>query len=124
MTVVLVALGGAAGSVLRYLASVAGTRLFGASFPAGTLFVNLVGCFLIGLCAELVLRRLGGSAEMRLLLMTGVLGGFTTFSAFSLDAILLWERGAVAASIAYVLVSVVLGIAAAVAGLMLGRSFS
>jgi CrcB protein len=65
----------------------------GPGFPWGTLTVNVVGCFVIGVFAEMIARRFGASADLRLLLITGFLGGFTTFSAFSLDAISLFERG-------------------------------
>ncbi|MFJ5486868.1 CrcB family protein [Hansschlegelia beijingensis] len=84
--VLLVALGGALGSVARYLVNIASSRVFGMGFPWGTLTVNVVGGFAMGLLAALLALK-GGSQEMRVFLMTGVLGGFTTFSAFSLDAV-------------------------------------
>jgi CrcB protein len=92
---VLVALGGALGSGLRHLVNLAALRLIGPGFPWGTLTVNIAGGFLMGLFVELLARRFGGSAELRLFVATGVLGGFTTFSAFSLDVAVLYERGAV-----------------------------
>lgn len=117
----LVALGGAVGSALRHLVNLASLRLFGPAFPWGTLTVNIAGSFAMGVLVEIVARRLGASNEMRLFLATGLLGGFTTFSAFSLDAVALWERGAVAAAAAYVGASVLLSLAALVAGLWLAR---
>lgn len=101
INIILVAAGGAIGSVFRYLVGVWSVRLAGVNFPWGTLTVNVVGSFLIGLLVELVARRLNASMEMRLFLVTGVLGGFTTFSSFSLDAVSLFERGALGLSAVY-----------------------
>jgi CrcB protein len=120
----LVALGGAAGSAVRHLVNLAAMRLAGPAFPWGTLAVNVAGSFAMGLLVELIARRFGASAEMRLFLATGVLGGFTTFSAFSLDAVTLWERGATMAAAGYVFASVAVSIAALIAGLWLARSFA
>ncbi|CAH0341040.1 fluoride efflux transporter CrcB [Rhizobium sp. CECT 9324] len=120
---VLVALGGAIGSVLRYLTGMAALRLMGPNFPWGTLTVNIVGSFAIGLLSHVVMVRFGASDALRLLLITGVLGGFTTFSAFTLDAIVLAERGALVMPLVYVAASVILSIGAAVLGLGLARSF-
>ena len=119
--VLLVALGGALGSVARYGVNVATTRAFGPFFPWGTLTVNVVGGFVMGAIAAWFAFR-GGPNEARIFLMTGILGGFTTFSAFSLDAVALWERGDAALAGAYVAASVVLSIAALAAGLALGRA--
>lgn len=118
----LVALGGASGSVLRYLVGHWSLRQFGPAFPWGTMFVNIVGSLLIGLLAEFIARRLNASAEVRLLLVTGFLGGFTTFSAFSLDALTLFERGATTIAVVYVVTSVAVSLAAVMGGLALGRS--
>jgi CrcB protein len=120
--IVLVALGGAVGSVLRYLVGLWSVRLAGPGFPWGTLTVNLVGSFAIGLLSEVIIRRFNGSPEIRLLLITGVLGGFTTFSAFSLDAVALFERGEVLSSVVYVAASVGFSIMAVFAGVALGRA--
>ena len=122
INIVLVAAGGAIGSVFRYLVGVWSVRLAGVNFPWGTLTVNVVGSFLIGLLVELVARRLNASMEMRLFLVTGVLGGFTTFSSFSLDAVSLFERGALGLSAVYVIASLSVSIAAVFAGLALGRN--
>jgi CrcB protein len=120
----LVALGGAIGAGVRHLVNVVALRLFGPGFPMGTLFVNVAGSLLMGLLAGyLALRYTGGGGQgLRLFLATGILGGFTTFSAFSLDAVALWERGAVGPAVLYVAASVVLSIAALVAGLALMRA--
>ena len=120
--IILVALGGALGSVARYIVNVWSARLAGASFPWGTLTVNLVGSFLIGLFAEMIARKFDASAEMRIFLITGILGGFTTFSAFSLDAVSLLTRGDGVFGAVYIAASVGLSIAAVFAGLALGRS--
>ncbi len=122
MHVVLVAAGGAVGSVARYLVGVWSVRVLGLAFPWGTLIVNLVGSFAIGLLAELIARRFNASMELRLLLVTGFLGGFTTFSAFSLDTIALYERGQVTTAAVYVLASVVLSLAVTFAGMAAIRS--
>ncbi|HEY0290936.1 MAG TPA: fluoride efflux transporter CrcB [Hansschlegelia sp.] len=119
--VLLVALGGALGSVARYLVNVCATRMFGLGFPWGTLTVNVVGGFVMGLLAALLALK-GGSQELRVFLLTGVLGGFTTFSAFSLDTVTLWERGEIGLAGAYVAASFSLSICALVAGLALGRA--
>lgn len=117
----LVAVGGAIGSLLRYYVGLGSLRLMGPGFPWGTLVVNVVGCFVIGVFAEMIARRFNASVELRLLLITGFLGGFTTFSAFSLDAITLFERGEVFAGGIYIAASVGLSMAAVMAGLGLMR---
>jgi CrcB protein len=120
----LVAFGGAVGSVLRYYVGLSALRVAGPLFPWGTLTVNVVGCFLIGLLAQIITQRYGGSVELRLLLITGFLGGFTTFSAFSLDTVALIESGNLAGAILYVAASVGASLAAVLAGLLLVRSFA
>lgn len=114
----LVALGGAAGSMLRYLTVLGAARLFGPGLPLGTLAVNVIGSFLIGVLA---IWLMGSRAWAYPLLISGFLGGFTTFSAFSLEAFRLWETGQPALAAAYVAGSVGLGLAALLAGLALGR---
>lgn len=115
-----VALGGALGASGRYLTGVAALRLTGPGFPWGTLAVNVVGAFLMGVLV-VALGQLGANRYAPFL-MTGLLGGFTTFSAFSLDALTLWERGQPGLAGGYVLASVVLSLAAIVAGLAVARS--
>ncbi|MBP1851092.1 fluoride efflux transporter CrcB [Rhizobium halophytocola] len=121
MHLLLVAIGGAAGSVLRYLVGILTLRTFGPNFPWGTITVNIIGSFVIGLFAEMVARRFNASPELRVLLVTGFLGGFTTFSAFSLDFVALFERGQVVAAGGYLIASVLLSLLAVFAGLTLGR---
>ncbi|MBB3134964.1 CrcB protein [Rhizobium pisi] len=120
----LVAVGGAIGSLLRYYVGQWALRLMGPAFPWGTLTVNVVGCFVIGLFTELIARKFNASVELRLLLVTGFLGGFTTFSAFSLDAISLFERGEAVAGGVYIVASVGLSMAAVIAGLAVMRALA
>ena len=120
----LVALGGALGSGLRHLTNLAALRLFGPGFPWGTFAVNVVGSFAMGLFVELLARRFGASAELRLFVATGILGGFTTISAFSLDFAVLYERGATAQAFGYVAASVVVSIAALFLGMWLGKTLA
>ena len=119
LTYLYVALGGAVGASARYLVGTTLTRALGPGFPWGTLAVNVVGSFAMGVLV-VALAHLSAN-RLAPLLMTGVLGGFTTFSAFSLDAVTLYERGALAHAAAYVGGSVVLSLAALVAGLWLAR---
>lgn len=104
-----VALGGAIGSALRYGVNVSAGRAFGTGFPWGTLIVNVVGSFVMGLLVAVLAQK--GGMRFAPFLMTGVLGGFTTFSAFSLDTMTLWERGAHGLALAYVAASVILALA-------------
>lgn len=123
MTLVSVALGGAIGASLRYAVGGWTLRAFGPGFPVGTMTVNVVGSFVMGLAAVAMLHRFPESwGRWAPFVMTGLLGGFTTFSAFSLDALTLFERGRIPAAAIYVAGSVVLSIGALFAGLMLGRS--
>jgi CrcB protein len=115
-----VALGGALGASARYLTNVTATRLFGVNFPWGTVTVNIAGSFLMGALVVVLAER--GGNRFAPFLMTGVLGGFTTFSAFSLDAVSLYERGQSAAAAGYVLGSVVLSILALILGMAAARS--
>jgi CrcB protein len=114
-TLAQVALGGAIGASCRYLAGLATLRLIGPGFPWGTFLVNVIGAFLMGVVV-VVLSQKGGT-RFAPFLMTGVLGGFTTFSAFSLDAFTLWERGEVIPAALYVGGTVVLTLAGIVAGI-------
>jgi CrcB protein len=120
-TVMQVALGGAVGAVARYGASLGLARALGPDFPYGTLFVNVLGSFLMGLLAVWLSAR--GLMAHAPLLMTGVLGGFTTFSAFSLDTVTLWQRDPVMAGV-YVAGSVGLSVAALVLGMAAGRGLA
>ena len=118
-----VAIGGAIGSLIRYF--VAGTVQSAAwpGFPWGIFVVNISGGFVMGLIVELGALKLHFTPELRAFLTVGILGGYTTFSTFSLDSVLLIERGAFVSAGAYVLGSAVLSIAALLAGMWLVRAF-
>lgn len=116
-----VALGGALGASGRHLVSRGMVHLLGTSFPWGTLVVNVVGCFLMGVLIESAALKLNLTNEMRAFLFVGLLGGFTTFSAFSLDAVTLVERGALMPAFLYILSSVTLSVLGLFAGLSLMR---
>jgi CrcB protein len=122
MRLVLVLAGGGLGSAARYLVGIWAAERWGSSFPWGTLTVNLLGCFLIGLLATLAddVRSIGPDA--RVFLVVGVLGGFTTFSSFSLDALRLGERDELLRAVVYVGASVGAGLVAATVGIAAGRS--
>lgn len=118
-TVAQVALGGAIGASLRYLTGVATIRAFGPGFPWGTLVVNVLGSMAMGALVVILAQKSG--TKYAPFLMTGLLGGYTTFSAFSLDVLTIYERGQIGLAGAYVLASVLLSLAGIVAGLHLAR---
>jgi fluoride exporter len=119
---VIVFLGAGLGGAARYGFNMIVTRMMGTSFPLGILLVNLLGCFVMGILAGWFALRGEAGMGMRLFLMTGVLGGFTTFSAFALDTAILWERNAPGSAVFYVLASVLGSLAALGAGLALARA--
>lgn len=114
-----VALGGASGACLRYLTGLGVTRVMGHGFPLGVIAVNILGSFLMGVFVVVAAQR--SLTHLSPLVMTGFLGGFTTFSAFSLEAVTLFERGQTAAAATYVLISVVGSILALFLGLWIAR---
>jgi len=122
---VLVFVGGGLGSCLRYGVTLAALRLFGAGFPWGTFLVNVIGSTVMGAFAGYLVARTPGPAHdaFRLFFMTGILGGFTTFSAYSLDTIALWEKGATATAIVYAVGSVVVSLAVLAAALVVVRGW-
>lgn len=120
-SVLAVAIGGAVGSVARFLVGVGSTKFFGLAFPWGTLAINVFGSFLIAVFAEGFALRWDVSQTWRIFLTVGICGGFTTFSTFSLDAYVLMQRGEMALAAAYIVGSVVLSIGALFAGLHLAR---
>ncbi len=121
----LVVLGGGIGAGLRHGMNIGAARLAGTDFPWGTFAINIVGSFLIGVVAAwFAFRNDAASHSLRLFLTTGILGGFTTFSAFSLDFALLFERGEMMAAAAYVAGTVGLSLLAIFAGLWLVRSLA
>jgi len=110
-TITLVGIGGAIGSILRYLASTGIQSKFLSTFPFGTMFVNISGCFLIGLIYAFA-QRSNISPEWRFFLATGICGGYTTFSTFSYESLSLLRDGEILYATAYITLSVVLGILA------------
>ena len=122
MMVLWVALGGGIGAAARHGVNVWSGRLLGSDFPWHTLIVNVTGCFVMGVLTGLMALKLNLGQEARAFLMTGILGGFTTFSAFSLDFALLLERKAYFGAGAYAAGSVLLSLGAVFAGLHLIRA--
>ena len=116
-----VACGGALGAMGRHFVSGHVMRWTGGGFPWGTLTVNVLGSFLLGALVEYMALRWSATQEMRGFLVVGVLGGFTTFSAFSLDAVLLLERGSLGPAFAYIAGNMLLSICGLFAGLVLFR---
>ena len=124
MNYVLVFIGGGLGSTLRHTINVLCARFLGTAFPYHTFIINISGSIVMGLIAGYFAFKGGAAQPWRLFLMTGVLGGYTTFSAFSLDTALLYERGEIGLAALYVVGSVALSIAGLFAGLALVRHLS
>ena len=124
MNYVFVFVGGGLGATLRHVINMTCARCMGAAFPWGTFIINITGSTVMGLIAGYLAYKSEASQPWRLFLMTGILGGYTTFSAFSLDTAVLYERGELGLALAYVLGSVVLSIAGLFAGLALVRHFA
>ena len=122
MTIFGIAVGGAVGSILRYLVQIQCTHWFGSRFPLGTLIINTIGSLLIGFLFIVLLERYSVSREIRLALMTGLLGGFTTFSAFSLETIDLIQQGSFLSAASNIILSVVLCLTACYLGVILART--
>jgi fluoride exporter len=120
----IVFIGGGLGSCLRYAVNVICPRLFGTAFPYHTFVINITGSTVMGLIAGYLAFKGDAAQSWRLFLMTGILGGYTTFSAFSLDAGVLYERGELGLAALYVLGSVVLSIAGLFAGLAVVRQLA
>jgi fluoride exporter len=128
-SVLLVFLGGGVGSVLRHLAGIQAARSFGAftaaeGWPWGTFAVNVIGCCVIGLMFRVLPVPADGPADARLLVMTGMLGGFTTFSAFSLETAQLWMRGETQGALLYVAASLLFCLAGVALGLAIGKAIA
>lgn len=124
MTLVGIAAGGAIGSILRYLVQIQCIHWLGSKFPYGTLLVNTVGSLLIGILSIVLLERYAVSEELRLALLTGLLGGFTTFSAFSLETLGLIQQGSLLSAAGNIILNVTLCIVACFLGMILAaRTF-
>jgi CrcB protein len=124
MNYLLVFIGGGLGSVLRHIVNVTCPRFLGTNFPYHTFIINITGSTVMGLIAGYLAFKGDAAQAWRLFLMTGILGGYTTFSAFSLDAAVLYERGEIGLAALYVLGSVVLSIIGLFAGLALIRQLA
>lgn len=124
MGYLIVFLGGGVGAALRHGVNLGTARLFGTAFPYGTLTVNVVGSLVMGALAAYFAFKGDATQHWHLFLTTGILGGFTTFSAFSLDVALLYERGELGLAAFYVALSVIVSLAGLFAGLALVRSFA
>jgi CrcB protein len=122
MGFLIVFLGGGIGAALRHGVNLISARMLGAAFPYATAFENITGSLVMGLLAGyFAFHGKGAPSHLQLFLTTGILGGYTTFSAFSLDAVLLYERGAIGLAALYVFGSVALAITGLMAGLLLAR---
>lgn len=124
MNYFLVFIGGGLGASFRHAINVGCARACGINFPYGTFVINITGSLVMGIIAGYLALKGEASQPWRLFVMTGILGGYTTFSAFSLDAVTLYQRGEMGLALFYVLGSVVLSIAGLLAGLALVRHFA
>src|ERR1700742_2013554 len=124
MNYLLVFVGGGLGATLRQIVNVVSSRFLGTAFPYHTFIINITGSTIMGLIAGYLAFKGEASQSLRLFLMTGILGGYTTFSAFSLDTALLYERGELGLAAFYVLGSVTLSLGGLFAGLALVRQFA
>ena len=121
MNYLLVFIGGGLGASARHAINQLCARLFGTGFPFGTFIINVTGSLVMGLIAGYLAFKGQAAQPWRLFIMVGILGGYTTFSSFSLDAVTLWQRGQGAVALAYVAAIVVLSLAALLAGLTFGQ---
>lgn len=119
--ILLVGLGGAVGSMLRYLCTVGINKYFPSAFPWATFAINIIGCFLIGVFLALFSREQGAHGDVRLLLMTGLCGGYTTFSAFALENLQLLQAGQTNLAFLYIVASVIMGVLAVWGGVVVVR---
>ena len=122
LNLLIISLGGALGAVSRFLLGNGLSRALGSALPYGTFVINIVGCFAMGLLMTLIVDREILPAAWRLFLCVGFLGGFTTFSSFGYEALILLTEGRLLAALAYVGGSVVLGLVAAAAGVLCARA--
>jgi len=123
-TIGAVAIGGAFGAVLRYGVNIASVAMFGHGYPWGTLIVNIVGSFAMGVLIAALAHYTQPAPFLKPFLVTGLLGAFTTFSTFSLDTVSLWERGLALQSAGYIFLSVILSVGALLSALILTDSLN
>lgn len=122
MQVLMVALGGALGAVSRFLLGNQVGKAMGSAWPYGTFIINIIGCFCMGVLMTVIVERQLLPAAWRLFLCVGFLGGFTTFSSFGYEAVSLFSKGELIGAVGYVGGSVLVGLVAAVIGVMIGRA--
>ena len=122
LKVIYVGFGGFIGSILRYSLYIFTSNILGYTSPVATIFVNIIGCFSIGFAYQLFNTHLIISENLRLFIMIGLLGGFTTFSAFSIDAFLVYQNSGRVLAIAYVVLSIILSLLATLTGVWLIKS--
>ena len=122
LKVIYVGFGGFIGSILRYSLYILTSNILGYTSPIATIFINIIGCFLIGFAYQLFNVHLNISENLRLFIMIGLLGGFTTFSAFSIDALLVYQNSGKILAIAYVVLSIILSLLATLTGIWLIKS--
>jgi CrcB protein len=122
-TVLIVGAGGFVGSIVRFITVQSVDKKLNSVFPYGTLTVNLVGSFILGLILAIMLKKPGIAPEWRLFLATGFCGGFTTFSAFAFENFNLLEQRFVGTSLVYMAISLVAGVLAVAAGMLIGKMF-
>lgn len=119
----LVGLGGGVGSILRYLTGIAAGKLFPTKLPLGTFIVNIIGCFIVGILIGLLQKTATTDSNMRLLLIVGFCGGFTTFSAFSAESLSMIQSGNILTGILYITASIITGLLAVwIGGMIISSS--
>lgn len=124
LKVIIVGFGGFFGSIFRYLIYLLSNNIIGYSFPFGTFLVNILGCFLIGLTYQIFNDMISLSDNLKLFMTIGFLGGFTTFSAFSLDAFLLYQSNSKLAAIMYIFITLVLSLLAMLGGMWVFKAYN
>lgn len=124
LKVIIVGFGGFFGSVFRYLIYLLSNNLIGYSFPFGTFLVNVIGCFLIGLIYQIFSDVISLSDNLKLFMTIGFLGGFTTFSAFSLDIFLLYQSNSKLVAIIYIFITLVLSLLAMLGGMWIFKAYN
>ena len=124
LKVIIVGFGGFFGSVFRYLIYLLSNNLIGYSFPLGTILVNIIGCFLIGLTYQIFSDMISLSDNLKLFMTIGFLGGFTTFSAFSLDVFLLYQSNSKLVAIIYIFITLILSLLAMLGGMWVYKAYN
>jgi CrcB protein len=124
LKVIIVGFGGFFGSIFRYLIYLLSNNLIGYSFPFGTILVNVIGCFLIGLIYQIFSDMISLSDNLKLFMTIGFLGGFTTFSAFSLDVFLLYQSNSKLVAIIYIFITLVLSLLAMLGGMWIFKAYN